>query len=241
MGAADNLAPAAAAENVQAMFDTIAPRYDLMNHLLTGGVDHWWWWRAARSVRETLVRPESVIVDLCCGTGDMTAAMMRRRPSTGSTEPVLAVDFSHNMLLGGSKLSRMNAMRVEGDALHLPMTSNRADLITSAFGFRNLVDYSEGLTELWRVLKPGGRIAILECNQPEGLLGSFYNLYFRKILPRIGGLISDKGAYEYLPDSVERFPRPPAMLELMHRAGFVDASWTGYTFGVVGLYLATKK
>ena len=114
------------------------------------------------------------------------------------------------------------------------------DLISSAFGFRNLVNYEEGLAELFRVLRPGGQIGILDCNQPSGLIGAIYNLYFKQILPKIGSIVSDKAAYTYLPASVERFPRPPRMLQLIHNAGFVDASWTSYTLGVAGLYRATK-
>jgi demethylmenaquinone methyltransferase/2-methoxy-6-polyprenyl-1,4-benzoquinol methylase len=114
------------------------------------------------------------------------------------------------------------------------------DLISAAFGFRNLADYSEGLAELFRVLKPGGSFAILECNQPEGLVGALYNLYFKKILPKVGGALSNGDAYRYLPASVERFPRPPRMLELIRQAGFVDEHWTSYTFGVAGLYQARK-
>ena len=232
----------AAAQNVQAMFDAIAPRYDVLNHLLSGGIDRTWWWRAARAVAPVLARPEAVVVDLCCGTGDMTLAMLKRRPSTASTAPLLAVDFSHRMLSAGdAKFNAKNVMGVEADGLHLPIASGSADLISSAFGFRNLANYGAGLAELFRVLKPGGQIAILDCNQPSGMVGAAYNLYFKRILPRVGALFSDAGAYEYLPASVERFPRPPAMLELIHRAGFADGRWTSYTFGVAGLYQATKR
>jgi demethylmenaquinone methyltransferase/2-methoxy-6-polyprenyl-1,4-benzoquinol methylase len=189
----------------------------------------------------TLARPEAQIVDLCCGTGDMTLALLKHRPSTSSTEPIVAVDFSHNMLsLGNIKFIGKNVLPVEADALHLPLPSGTADLISSAFGFRNLASYEDGLAELFRVLRPGGKIAILDCNQPEGLVGALYNLYFKQVLPRVGAMISDASAYSYLPESVARFPRPPRMLELIRNAGFVDGNWTSYTFGVAGLYLATK-
>jgi demethylmenaquinone methyltransferase/2-methoxy-6-polyprenyl-1,4-benzoquinol methylase len=235
------VAPEAAAQSVQSMFNAIAGRYDLLNHVLSAGIDHLWWWRAARSVRAILARPEAIVADLCCGTGDMTLALLRRRPSTPSTEPLLAVDFSHEMLSrGNDKFRNKNVIALEADALHLPLPTNSADLISAAFGFRNLADYGEGLTELFRALRPGGEIAILECNQPEGLVGALYNLYFKKILPRIGALVSDGEAYSYLPASVERFPRPPRMLELIRQAGFVDGRWTSYTFGVAGLYQARK-
>ena len=235
------VSPVAAAQNVQAMFDAIAPKYDTLNHALSFGLDRTWWWRASRAVSGVLRRPEAVVVDLCCGTGDMTLAMLKRRPSTVSTAPLLAVDFSHQMLSGGErKFSGKNILGIEGDGLHLPLASGSVDLITSAFGFRNLADYGAGLAELFRVLKPGGQIGILDCNQPSGIVGSGYSLYFKKVLPWVGGLVSDGGAYKYLPDSVERFPRPPAMLELIHRAGFERGRWTSYTLGVAGLYQATK-
>jgi demethylmenaquinone methyltransferase/2-methoxy-6-polyprenyl-1,4-benzoquinol methylase len=136
---------------------------------------------------------------------------------------------------GAEKFAPHNIIAIEADALHLPLADNSIDLITSAFGFRNLANYEEGLAELHRVLRPGGQIGILEANQPDGLTGSLYNLYFKKILPRLGGLISGQSsAYSYLPASVER------MLQLIHNAGFIQATWTSYTFGTAGLYSATK-
>jgi demethylmenaquinone methyltransferase/2-methoxy-6-polyprenyl-1,4-benzoquinol methylase len=231
-----------AAAGVQQMFDAIAPKYDLLNHLLSAGLDRWWWARAARRFREVLQRPEAVVLDLCCGTGDMTLALMKHRPVGVAEAPVLAVDFSHQMLMhGAEKFAKRNIVAIEADALHLPIGSGTLDLVTSAFGFRNLANYEEGLAELFRVLRPGGQIGILDCNQPEGVIGALYNLYFRKVLPRVGGAISgDRSAYSYLPASVERFPRPPRMLNLIREAGFAEASWTGYSLGTAGLYRAVK-
>jgi demethylmenaquinone methyltransferase/2-methoxy-6-polyprenyl-1,4-benzoquinol methylase len=156
--------------------------------------------------------------------------------------PILAVDFSHQMLsLGAKKFAPHNIVPIEADALHLPLADASIDLVTTAFGFRNLANYDEGLAELLRILRPGGQLGILECNQPEGLTGTLYNLYFKTILPRLGGLISGNiRAYSYLPASVERFPRPPRMLQLIKNAGFTNATWTSYTFGTAGLYHATK-
>ena len=232
----------AAAANVQHMFDSIAPKYDLLNHLLSVGLDRRWWARTAKTFRELLSRPEAVVLDLCCGTGDMTMALMRYRPVGVGEAPVYAVDFSHEMLeRGRQKFAGRNIVAIEADALHLPMIDGSIDLVTSAFGFRNLANYEEGLAELYRVLAPGGEIGILDCNQPEGLVGSLYDLYFKRVLPWVGGMISgDVGAYRYLPASVERFPRPGRMLEMIRAAGFKDASWTGYTFGTAGLYRAAK-
>ncbi|MGI4831434.1 MAG: ubiquinone/menaquinone biosynthesis methyltransferase [Janthinobacterium lividum] len=233
--------PAAAAANVQEMFDSIAGRYDLLNHLLSGGVDRFWWWRTARTLRNTLALPEARVLDLCCGTGDMTLALYRRRPSTSSTAPLLAVDFSHQMLArGNAKFNRKNILSLEADALHLPLANSNVDLISSAFGFRNLSSYEEGLAELFRVLKPGGSFAILDCNQPEGVVGAIYNIYFKRVLPRLGALLSNRNAYTYLPASVERFPRPPRMLQLIREAGFEQGSWSSYTFGIAGLYQGVK-
>jgi len=223
------------------MFDTIAPTYDRANHLLSAGIDRLWWNRTARTLRPILARPEAVVLDLCCGTGDMTLALDKHRPPAPAA-PILAADFSHAMLtLGGQKFAGKNILPIEADALHLPIASNSIDLVTAAFGFRNLASYPDGLAELHRILRPGGQIAILECNQPEGLAGALFNLYFKNILPRIGALLSNAEAYSYLPHSVARFPRSPRMLELIHNAGFVDATWTSYTFGIAGLYRATKQ
>lgn len=232
------------AQSVQSMFDEIAPKYDMLNHVLSAGIDRTWWWRASRSVRGILAQPQARIVDVCCGTGDMSLALLRHRPamsSTSSTEHILAVDFSHEMLSRGRyKFLGKNILPVEGDALHLPLADDCADLISFAFGFRNLASYEDGLREIFRVLRPGGEFIILECNQPGGLSGAFYNLYFKRILPFVGGLLSSAAAYSYLPSSVERFPRAPRMLELIRNAGFASESWTSYTFGVAGLYRGLK-
>jgi demethylmenaquinone methyltransferase / 2-methoxy-6-polyprenyl-1,4-benzoquinol methylase len=232
----------AAAANIQQMFDTIAPTYDRANHVLSAGIDHSWWTRTARLFRPVLQHSENVILDLCCGTGDMTMALLKHRPSATHAAPILAVDFSHQMLsLGQKKFAGQNIRPIEADALHLPFADASVDLVTSAFGFRNLANYEEGLTEILRVLRPGGQLGILECNQPEGLTGALYNIYFKSILPKLGGLISGNArAYSYLNASVYRFPRPPRMLQLIKNAGFSAPTWTSYTFGAVGLYHATK-
>jgi len=231
-----------AAAAVQHMFDEIAPTYDRANHLLSAGLDRLWWRRAARVFAPTLARPEAQILDLCCGTGDMTAALLELRPTTPETRPIVGLDFSSEMLgHARRKLPTSRAIFVEGDAMHLQYADGSVDLVTAAFGFRNLVNYAGGLAEIRRVLRPGGQFGILECNQPSGLTGVLYSLYFKRILPVLGGFISGQtSAYRYLPASVERFPRPPAMLALIREADFRDASWTGYTFGTAGLYRAIK-
>lgn len=232
----------AAAATVQHMFDDIAPTYDRANHLLSVGLDRVWWRRAARVFAPILARPEAHILDLCCGTGDMTAALLALRPKNTAAKPIVGLDFSQEML---SRARRKHppprVTFVEGDAMHLGYADNSIDLITAAFGFRNLANYAGGLAEIYRVLRPGGQLGILECNQPSGFVGALYSLYFKRILPILGALISGKpSAYRYLPASVERFPRPPQMLALIRQAGFTEASWTGYTFGTAGLYHGTK-
>jgi demethylmenaquinone methyltransferase/2-methoxy-6-polyprenyl-1,4-benzoquinol methylase len=259
--------PAAAAQNIQQMFDAIAPRYDLLNHLLSAGIDRLWWRRTARALRPILARPEAVVLDLCCGTGDMTLALDKLRPQpissspessgapsmtassswvgckpSASPAPILAVDFSRKMLaLAQPKFAGRNIRAIEADALHLPFADASIDLVTCAFGFRNLASYTDGLAELHRVLRTGGQIAILDFNQPTGLMGALYLLYFKGILPLLGRLISrDPRAYTYLPESVARFPRPPRMIELIAATGFTAPTWTPYTFGIAGLYRAMK-
>jgi demethylmenaquinone methyltransferase/2-methoxy-6-polyprenyl-1,4-benzoquinol methylase len=251
-GAADE---AGAAHAVRQMFDSIAPRYDLLNHLLSANVDRLWWRRTARRFRTILSRPEAAILDICCGTGDLTMALLKLRPP--GSRPVLAADFARGMLrlaarkLGspglrkpsGSarKLAVPYAIPLEADALHLPLPSESLDLVVTAFGFRNLANYEAGLREFYRTLKPGGQLGILEFSEPEGLVGRAYALYFRRVLPTIGRLICGKdGPYSYLPSSVGDFPAPNQMLQMMQSAGYADCSWQPYTFGIAGLYTAVR-
>lgn len=232
---------AAAAKHVRELFGSIAPTYDRLNHLLSFGLDRRWWRRTAASFDDILARPDARILDLCCGTGDMTAALLARRPS--HAEPVTGLDFSAEMLARArAKYEHSNIRWIEGDAMSVPYPDNSFDLVTAAFGFRNLSNYAAGLAEIHRVLRPGGSIGILECNQPDGISGKMYSLYFKHILPVVGGWISgDRAAYQYLPSSVERFPRSPRMLRLMEQAGFIDSGWQGYLLGAAGLYRGTKR
>ena len=143
------------------------------------------------------------------------------------------------MLVLASKktLNRVRIKWIEADALQLPFPDQSFDLVTSAFGFRNLADYDAGLREIFRVLRPGGECGILEFSEPQGMMGKLYDVYFKSVLPRIGRLISgNSGAYSYLPASVQRFPQPPEILSRMKVAGFRDASWNSYTFGIAGLF-----
>lgn len=228
-----------AARAVRDMFTAIAPRYDLLNHLLSANVDKLWWRRTARTFASVLSRPGAQVLDLCCGTGDMALALRRR----GQQAEITGADFSHTMLVLASKKNpgARPIQWIEADALQLPFPDQSFDLVTSAFGFRNLADYDAGLREILRVLRPDGECGILEFSEPEGFLGKIYDVYFKSILPRIGRLISgNNAAYSYLPASVQRFPQPPAILARMRSAGFRDVSWTPYTFGIAGLFRAQR-
>jgi demethylmenaquinone methyltransferase / 2-methoxy-6-polyprenyl-1,4-benzoquinol methylase len=235
-----------AAQAVREMFTAIAPRYDLLNHVLSFNVDRMWWRRTARTFRHILMRPDARVLDLCCGTGDMTFAL--RCQAGRPLKQLLGADFSHAMLQRAAAKSRAASDRsrvpgwLEADALNLPLPGGQFDLVTSAFGFRNLTDYDAGLREIVRVLRPGGECGILDFGEPKGVMGTIYRIYFRQVLPRIGTLISGvSGPYTYLPASVERFPNPEEMLTRMKAAGFSEASWTPYTFGIAGLYRGKKE
>lgn len=229
-----------AARWVRRMFSSVADRYDLLNHVLSLNVDRWWRWKAVRRLREILARPGVRVADLCCGTGDLALAMQRRCAAA-----VLGCDFSHEMLRRArEKAARRKAQTsfFEADALQLPLADSSLDLVTAAFGFRNLADYQRGLREILRVLKPGGTAAILEFSQPGSpLLATLYRFYSRTILPFVGGLISgSREAYRYLPESVQRFPAPEELAGSMRREGFRAVRYEAMTGGIVVLHLARK-
>jgi demethylmenaquinone methyltransferase/2-methoxy-6-polyprenyl-1,4-benzoquinol methylase len=231
---------AAAARAVQQMFDTIAPRYDLLNHILSANVDRLWWRRTARRFRAVLAEPDAAVLDICCGTGDMTMALLKHRPP--GARPILAADFAREMLSRAAhKFRGRGVVTLEADALHLPLQSESLDLVVTAFGFRNLANYEAGLREFHRVLKPGGQLGILEFGEPGGLLGKAYAVYFRRVLPAIGRAIYGKnGPYSYLPVSVGNFPPPAEMLGLMSATGYAECAWQPYTFGIAGLYTGKR-
>jgi demethylmenaquinone methyltransferase/2-methoxy-6-polyprenyl-1,4-benzoquinol methylase len=241
----------AAAQAVRQMFDSIAPRYDLLNHVLSANIDRLWWWRTARRFQPTLANPKAAVLDICCGTGDMTMALLKHRPH--GARPILAADFSRGMLsrgalkfggpgVGARKAGTPFAIPMEADALHLPLKDSSLDLIVTAFGFRNLANYEAGLREFNRVLKPGGQLGILEFSEPGGLMGKAYAVYFRRVLPAIGRLICGKaGPYSYLPTSVGNFPPPAQMLGMMQSTGYAECAWQPYTFGIAGLYTARRS
>jgi demethylmenaquinone methyltransferase / 2-methoxy-6-polyprenyl-1,4-benzoquinol methylase len=237
-----------ASRQVREMFSQIAPRYDFLNHLLSLELDRVWRARTARRLRPILQRSDARVLDLCCGTGDLSFALARSGPAQ-----VTGADFSHAMLMRAdtkSKAHPQNAagrasVRVaffEADALRLPFADASFDLITTAFGFRNLANYEAGLREIRRVLKSGGTLAILEFTEPApGVLGDLYRWYCRTVLPKVGGLLSgNPNAYKYLPASVARFFRPEELASLMTRVGFGSVSCELWTFGSVALHRGVK-
>ena len=227
-----------AAQAVERMFSAVAPRYDLLNHVLSLNVDRLWWRRTARAFAPIAQRRGARILDLCCGTADMALALRRQ----GSEATIVGADFSHPMLqLASRKVAGKRIEVAEADALQLPFPAGAFDLVVSSFGFRNLANYDAGLRGIHRVLRESGEIGILDFSEPRGLMGAFYGFYFRRVLPRVGTLISGvKGPYAYLPASVAKFPSPEAMLARMTAMGFRDVAWTPYTFGIAGLFRGKK-
>jgi demethylmenaquinone methyltransferase / 2-methoxy-6-polyprenyl-1,4-benzoquinol methylase len=222
---------------VRSMFDRIAPRYDLLNRLLSAGIDVRWR-RAAADWLE--LAPGSLVLDLCTGTADLLVEVLRRDPSHRG----VGVDLSSGMLVRGArKLAARGlagrAALASGDAERLPLREARFDGALVAFGIRNVGDRLQALREIRRVLRPGGRLVVLEFSMPRGPLGALYRFYFGQVLPRVGRLVSGDGAaYSYLPASVAVFPEPPAFGALLQEAGFGAASWRALTAGIAHLYRA---
>jgi len=229
-----------AAQWVRGMFGRVAHRYDLANHLLSFNIDRYWRVHTVRRVRDILERPGARVLDICCGTGDLALALWRGSPGGW----ILASDFCHPMLVSardkiGSRHAR--AAVFESDALRLPIRDRSLDLVTVAFGFRNLANYDAGLREMRRVLRPGGTAAILEFSKPPNpIFGALYGFYSRRILPLIGGALSgSRDAYQYLPESVRKFPSVGQLAADMQRAGFADVRHEYLTGGIVSLHLGT--
>ena len=240
-----------AAIHVHDMFSRIVPRYDFLNHLLSFSLDHVWRRRTARAFLHLLGRPRARILDLCCGTGDLAFALDRVRASALGEAPdtgdwIFGSDFVEPMLTRARKKSQAGHRRVAfaaADALHLPFPDASFDLITTAFGFRNLVNYENGLREFARVLKRGGEVGILEFSEPDssGPMASLFRFYFKNILPRIGAAVSGNSeAYAYLPKSVYKFPSPSELSALMEKCGFSEVAFTSWNFGSVILHSAKR-
>ena len=224
-----------AAAWVRAMFARVAPRYDLVNHLLSFNLDRYWRARTVAAVWDVLARRDARVLDICCGTGDLMRALKKGRPP-GSF--VIGSDFCHPMLVA-ARAKVGSSHLFEADALRLPVPDASLDLITVAFGFRNLANYEAGLREMRRVLRDGGVAAILEFSQPPNpVFGALYRFYSRRILPLVGGAISGSpDAYAYLPESVRKFPGPEELEQMLHDAGFAVAEFTRFTGGIVALHL----
>jgi demethylmenaquinone methyltransferase/2-methoxy-6-polyprenyl-1,4-benzoquinol methylase len=207
------------------MFDRIAPVYDVMNRVMTVGLDLRW----RRIAAEAVVRPGDRVLDACCGTGDLAVACAR----VGGV--VTGLDFAPRML-ERARRKLPSATWVEGDMLALPFEDASFDASTVGFGVRNVADLDGGLRELRRVLAPGGRVAVLEITQPRGLLAPFYRVWFDKIVPMLGTVLKGGAAYSYLPASVKRFPGPDELAELMRAAGFGDVGYRTFAGGIVALH-----
>jgi len=230
----------AAARWVRGMFGRIAGHYDLLNHLLSFNLDRRWRARTVDRVTEILTRPDARVLDLCCGTGDVLLALEDKRNSA-----VLGSDFCHPMLVEARRKIAARQFRstlFEADALALPLADESLDLITIAFGFRNLANYGNGLEELQRVLKPEGMVAILEFSQPTNrAFAALYGFFSTRVLPWIGGMISgSREAYSYLPESIRKFPSAEVLAQQMRDAGFRKVEFERMTGGAVALHLGRK-
>jgi demethylmenaquinone methyltransferase/2-methoxy-6-polyprenyl-1,4-benzoquinol methylase len=234
------------ARRIREMFGRIAPRYDLLNHLLSLRIDVRWRNALVRRVREYLQRPETRWMDVCCGTGDLLIALEAQRRSLGpSARPGMGSDFCRPMLASArQKLQRdrIASGLIEADALALPLPDGSLDLITIAYGFRNLANYRRGIEEMYRLLAPGGCLAILEFSKPTSRwLAPAFGLYFRHVLPRVGNTISGAGgAYSYLQQSVQRFPGPEVLAVDLQSCGFRRVDFHSLTGGISVLQLAYR-
>jgi len=213
-------------EGVQRMFDRIAPVYDAMNRVMTAGLDRRW---RAIALAET-VRSGDRVLDACCGTGDLAIGARRRGAD------VVGLDFSTAML---ERARRKDASIewVQGDALALPFEDASFDAATVGFGVRNVADLEAGLRELRRVLRPGGRLGILEITRPRGALAPFYKIWFDRVVPQLGKVLPGGDAYTYLPASVRRFPPPDELAALLERTGFANVRYRLFAGGIVALHV----
>lgn len=218
--------------NVRAMFERVARRYDLANHLLSGGLDFWWRARASEIVRQWQPRH---LLDLATGSGDLALTIQRKLPECEIT----GADFSPEMLAAAQRKGL--ARTVVADALDLPFANENFDVVTVAFGLRNMADWPAALREMQRVLRPGGHLLVLDFSLPDGFLRPIYRAYLHRCLPWIAGFITnEREAYQYLGASIEKFPSGQAMCELLRQSGFHDATTEPLSGGIVTLYCAMR-
>ena len=217
-------------EDVRRMFDRISPVYDLMNRVMTAGLDRRW----RRATVAAVVRPGDRVLDACCGTGDLAVEASR------AGARVVGLDFSGKMLARARRKSSAVEW-VEGDVLSLPFEDGAFDAVTVGFGVRNVTDLDAGLAELARVVRPGGRLGCLEITRPRGLLRPFFRLWFDRIVPLLGKVLPGGAAYTYLPASVRRFPGPEDLAAALERAGFGAVSWRLFGGGIVALHTGTRE
>lgn len=234
----EGLNPEGKAAKVRQMFGEIAPRYDFLNHALSLNIDKRWRRFVVSKVAEVLQKPGALALDLCCGTADLSLELAGKAQTVG-------VDFCHPMLkIGLEKVraSRLPVHLAEGDALHVPMADESFDVVTMAFGLRNLESVTGGLKEIHRLLKVDGRGAILEFSHPQiPVFRHLFQFYFMKLLPRIGNAISGSNfAYQYLPDSVQQFPEQKRLAEMMKSVGFSNVRYYNLFGGVAALHLGDK-
>lgn len=226
-------------ETVRSIFNDIAPKYDLLNHFLSMNIDKSWRKTAMRSIADC---KKELLLDVACGTGDFSIAAHK-----AGVRQVIGVDISENMVEIGRKKIKERGLDghialMAGDSECLAFDDNHFDAVTVAFGVRNFEHLEQGLQEMWRVLKPGGKVVILEFSMPEHFpMKQLYKFYFRYILPTVGGMISgNKGAYTYLPESVMKFPQGRTFLDIMEKSGFTGVSRKKLTFGIASLYIGIK-
>jgi demethylmenaquinone methyltransferase/2-methoxy-6-polyprenyl-1,4-benzoquinol methylase len=231
---------AAHSKAVREMFAGIAKRYDLLNHVLSLNIDKRWRRMVANELRDVLDDADAIVLDVACGTGDLSLELDRN-----SKARIIGTDFCRPMLSVAKEKTLTANVRIpyiEADAMNLSFADNTFDALTIAFGLRNLPNFENGLKELRRVLKPSGKLAVLECSHPP-MPGfrQLYHFYFDTILPRIGGIVSgSSGAYKYLPDSVSKFPHQGELVALMERAGFQEVKFTNLTGGIAAIHVGQK-
>jgi demethylmenaquinone methyltransferase/2-methoxy-6-polyprenyl-1,4-benzoquinol methylase len=223
------------------MFAGVAPKYDLLNHLLSFNIDRRWRKALLRHLAPVLGRSDATVLDLCCGTGDVMLDL-----HAASKARIIGADFCHPMLMTARQkitAARSTPLVIEGDALQLPIRDESVDGISIAFGFRNLANYTAGLRELHRVLKPGGLLAILEFSHPQSwFMKTAYGFYSRVFLPIIGGLISgSRDAYSYLPESIRKFPPARELQQMVEAAGFEQAQFEVLSGGIAALHTAVRS